>query len=256
MQVVEYKEHIAALASEIETLRQSIAAGPVSSPVPTCPEWTMVDLTEHVGHFCGFWAHVLCEGSGRPKPMLADKPGEDPASWFATAGHHLVEELSATAPRTEVWTWYDADKSAAFVARRSAHELAVHRYDAQSSRGSCQPIDARLAADGIDEVLVTLVEARDRTGEATGQTMGIVADDIGTGWLVTLEPDRITVSRSDVDGSGMSDQELDVATAGDLVLRGAASDLELALYGRATLGPVERSGADAVFEAWRGEFLF
>ena len=35
------------------------------------------DLAVHVGEFCGFWSHVLCEGTGRPKTPFPDPPDGD-----------------------------------------------------------------------------------------------------------------------------------------------------------------------------------
>jgi len=43
---------------------------------------------------------------------------------------------------------------------------------------------------------------------------------------------------------------------GDLALRGAVSDLELLLYDRPPIGPVERFGEQAVLNAWYRAFHF
>jgi hypothetical protein len=43
---------------------------------------------------------------------------------------------------------------------------------------------------------------------------------------------------------------------GDLALRGAVSDLELLLYGRPTLGPVEQLGDETILTRWYEEFIF
>ena len=237
-----YEEHIASVACDMDALVEATTSGAYGDPVPTCPEWTVADLTEHVGQFCGFWTHVLCEGTGRPKTPFPDRPGDDPAGWLRELGGYLVAELAATARDTAVWTWYDPDQSAGFVASRSAHELAVHRYDAQSARGTCRPIPAGLATEGIDEVLTILVEARPRSGEAAGESMHLHATDSGADWLVTLHPDRVGVDRH--------------GAPADLILHGLASDLELLLYGRPTLARVDREGDDAVLDKWRREFLF
>jgi hypothetical protein len=64
----------------------------------------------------------------------------------------------------------------------------------------------------------------------------------GAEWLVTLQPDRIDVTREHAKG--------------DLALRGTASDLALLLFRRPALGEVTRFGDDAVLEAWYREFMF
>jgi uncharacterized protein (TIGR03083 family) len=240
---VEYRELADAVEREIGALVRSVEAGPLAGPVPTCPGWSVRDLALHVGQFCGFWTHVLCEGTGRGKTPYPEEPeGDGMVEWLWTLGAHLVLELQATPSDTEVWTWYDADRSAKFVARRCANELAVHRYDAQSARGTCSSIATDLAADGIDEMLSVLTTARPRSGRTTGQTLHLHATDCDAEWLVTLHRDRIDFSRRHAKA--------------DFALRGAVSDLELALYDRPPIGELERFGDESVLEAWRGEFTF
>jgi hypothetical protein len=240
-----YSEYTDAVAREIEDLSAALAAGPLSDPVPTCSDWAVADLAVHVGEFCGFWSHVLCEGTGRPKTPFTDPPrGDALAGWAAELGVHLVAELEATPSETEVWTWLDADKSAGFVGRRCAHELAVHRYDAQSARGTCSPIAPRLAADGIAEILDALLSLRDRTGQGSGQSMHLHGTDAReeAEWVITFHADRVDARQGHAKA--------------DLALRGSVSDLELLLYGRPTLGEVEHLGDESVLELWYREFAF
>jgi len=242
---VRYLDHIDAAERELDALCTAVGAGPAASPVPTCPGWTVADLATHVGEFCGFWTHVLCEGSGRPKPPFPDPPaGEAIGPWLGEVSPMLIAELRATPDTTPVWTWYQPDQTASFIARRAAHELAVHRYDAQSARDGCGPIDAALAADGIDELLGPLASGRGPSGAATGQTLHIhgTDDGIAAEWLVTLRAEGIDVRRDHAKG--------------DLALRGAVSDLELLLYNRPILHDVERFGDSSVLDAWYREFTF
>ena len=236
--------HVDAVEHELAALHEAVAGGDMTAAVPTCEGWTVVDLATHVGQFCGFWAHVLCEGTGRPKADVAEPA--DPAAraaWLKDAGDHILAELRATPPETPVWTWYEPDRTAGFVARRSAHELAVHRYDAQSARRRCEPIEAALAADGLDELLGPLLTTRPRSGKASGQTIHLHGTDVEEAeWLLTLLPDRIDVEKQHAKG--------------DLALRGAVSDLELLLFERPPLGEVERLGDPAALAAWYREFRF
>jgi uncharacterized protein (TIGR03083 family) len=243
---MEHGEHVEAVAREVDALTAALAGGPASARVPTCPDWTVRDLGNHVGGFCAFWTHVLCEGTGRSKTPFAD-PRDDSAlpGWFSELGGYLLRELRATPADTAVWTWYKPDQSARFVARRCAHELSVHRYDAQAARDACRPIEPpALAVDGIDEIFDRLVTRRARTGQAAGQTLHLhgTDDGIDAEWLVTLHPDRIEVARTHAKG--------------DLALRGAVSDLELLLCGRPALGPVERFGDESILDLWCREFRF
>lgn len=246
---MDHDARVAALAREVAALNEALEAGPVADPVPTCSDWTVADLAAHVGAFCGFWAHVLSDGNGTQRIEYTDPPEDETVvPWFQPLAAELVAQLERTPATTPMWTWFEPDQTAGFIARRAVNELAIHRYDAQSARGSCSPVEATLAADGIDECLDALVTRRARTGEATGQTLhlhGTDADDSdrdSAEWLITLLPDRIDVTREHAKG--------------DLALRAAVSDLELLLYRRPTLGEVQRFGDDTVLDAWYREFMF
>jgi uncharacterized protein (TIGR03083 family) len=211
--------------------------------VPTCPDWTLADLTKHLGEFAGFWTHVLCEGTGTAKTPYTDPPsGSALAPWFEEVSPHLVARLRATPPDTEVWTWKKDDQSARFVARRCANELAVHRFDAQTARETAKPIEAALAADGIDEIFVMIEAVPEPSGKASGETLHLHATDSGDEWLLTLHGDRVEVDRRHAKA--------------DLALRGAVSDLELVLYQRPPVADVERLGDEGVLDVWYREFTF
>jgi len=242
---VDYSDHVTAVEREITAIAQSLRASPLDVRVPTCPEWTLADLTKHLGEFTGFWTHVLCEGTGRPKTPFPDSPSaSELAAWFEEVSGHLGTMLRATPPDTEVWTWNKDDQSARFVGRRCANELAVHRFDAQTARGTPDAIDARLAADGIEEIFL-MMEARvflQPSGQASGETLHLHATDTGDEWLLTLRPDGLDVARHHAKA--------------DLALRGAVSDLELVLYERPPLAGLEHLGDESVLQAWYREFRF
>jgi uncharacterized protein (TIGR03083 family) len=238
---VDAAAHVEAVERESATLAGVLAAGPLDAVVPTCPEWTLADLGAHVGNVLGVWSHVLCEATGRPKPQIPEAPvGGDLAGWFRACAGALVEELRATPPDTPGWTWMPDNGSPGFVGRRMAHEVAVHRVDAQLALGAADPIDPELAADGIEEVLLIASQRESPVGE--GQTLHLHGTDRGDEWLLTLGPDRLGVERHH--------------GKGDLALRGSVSDLELVLYQRPASGPVEHLGDDEVLAAWYRAFTF
>lgn len=235
-----------AVERELSAFTAAVGAGSLDDRVPTCPEFSVDDLAAHVGEFCGFWAHVLCEGSGRPKTPFTDGPGDEGrAAWLTGLAGHLVTELRATPPETTTWTWYPEDQSAGFVARRSAHELAIHRVDAQAARGPTSPVAADLAVDGIDEIFV-LIEHAGRVGDrrGSGQTLHLhgTDHDAASEWMITLAPDGVEVERT----HGKA----------DLALKGPVSDLEMLLYQRPTLGEVTTFGDEAVLAAFHRQFTF
>jgi uncharacterized protein (TIGR03083 family) len=240
---VEYLEHVDAVEENAGAFARALRAGPLDVTVPTCPKWSLADLARHVGEFSGFWSHVLCEGTGRPKTPFADPPeAAAMADWYEALAGHLVAELRATPPGTSVWTWVPTDQSARFVARRVAHELAVHRVDAQLTRGAAEPVASALAADGIEEIFVMIGAWGAPAGRGSGETLHLHEVDGEHEWLLTLAPSGLEVDRRH--------------GRGDLALRGTVSDLELTLYQRPALGPMERLGDDRVLDAWHRAFTF
>jgi uncharacterized protein (TIGR03083 family) len=240
---MDHEGRVSAAEREVATFVEAVAAGSLDAPVPTCPGFSVDDLAAHVGSFCAFWTHVLCEGTGRPKPPFDDAP-EHRVEWLREIAHHLDVELRTTTPDTAVWTWFPPDQSAGFVTRRVANELAVHRVDAELARGTAAPIAADLAADGIEEIFV-LMQHPDSAEllSPTRHTLHLHGTDFEPSeWLVDFGPEGMTVTREHAKG--------------DLALKGTVSDLEMLLYQRPTVGDVERFGDDAVLAAFHHIFTF
>jgi uncharacterized protein (TIGR03083 family) len=246
---VDHSSLLTAVRIELGALTFALEAGEMDDLVPTCEGWEVRDLAVHVGQFCGFWSHVLCEGTNHPKTPLPDPPDDDGlVPWVADAGADLIDRLEATPAATPVWTWFEGDHSARFVARRCAHELSVHRYDAQASRGICTPIPTELAADGIDEIFDVLLTARDHPGTGSGRVLSLRSSELGTEWLATFATGRMEVVRGTQDEAPAAER--------DLVVSGTTSDLELTLYHRPTLSPVDVHGDYTVLEEWHRRFTF
>jgi uncharacterized protein (TIGR03083 family) len=246
---MEYAEYTAAVDRECAAFVIALAEGTMDALVPTCEGWKVADLASHVGDFCGFWTHVLCEGTGRAKTPFSEAPeGDDVVPWMAELAGHLVDELGATPATTEVWTWFPDDRRARFVARRCANELAVHRTDMQAARGTHTPIAADLAVDGIDEVFDRLLSVREHGGAGTGRTLSLIGYDTPSAWRVTLGRDGIGVERPPVDAPELA--------ASNLVVTASASDLEFVVYARPTLSPVEMEGDYTVLDEWHRDFTF
>jgi uncharacterized protein (TIGR03083 family) len=241
---MEHAARVEAVEREMDGFVTALAAGPLDAPVPTCPDFTVDDLAEHVGAFAGFWTHILCEGTGRPKPPFADVGDEGRVEWMAALARNLAVELRATPPDTAVWTWFPPDQTAGFVTRRIANELAVHRVDAQVARGAQEPVDAELAADGIEEIFVLLQHPqRDDLVSPTHHTLHLHGTDFEPSeWFVDFGPDGLTMTREHAKG--------------ELALKGPVTDLEMLLYQRPTLGEVQRFGDDAALAAFHDVFTF
>jgi hypothetical protein len=100
-----------------------------------------------------------------------------------------------------------------------AQETAVHRVDVESAFEATTPVDAELAVDGVDEVLVMMLGG-DWTGYEEPDLVGTVA--VSTGgrtWYVAMTPAAVTVAESPGEAA--------------VVVRGEPSDVLLWLWGRA-----------------------
>jgi len=239
---MDYTAHFAATEAALDAYRGALGSGPLDARVPTCPEFDLAALTKHVGEFCGFWTHVVCEGTGREKSPFPDFPSGASAvpEWFDGLANQLVRVLRDTSPDTACWTWVPDRQDVAFVGRRTAHELSIHRYDAQVAVGATEAIDAETAADGIDEIFV-MHAAWEQSKNGSGETIHLHAAE-GNEWMITLSPGGMVVDRS----HGKA----------DVALRGAVSDIELKLFGRPTIGAVEVLGDPEALAAWYRAFTF
>ena len=116
-----------------------------------------------------------------------------------------------------------------------AHETSVHRWDAELAAGEARPIDPELASDGVDEFLnVMLLQPRFSSAPIEG-SVHLHATDTPGEWLVREQEDGTLVVTAE-------------HAKGDAALRGAASDLLLALWGRVGSDALEVIGDRAVAE--------
>jgi uncharacterized protein (TIGR03083 family) len=251
---MEHTEYLDAASLDLAALCAAVAAGPLDTRVPTCPDFDVDDLARHVGAFCIRWSSVLQDGRMvKFHPLHRDDTSQVPtdrAAWLRDVGDRLIEELRALPGDAESWSWYPPDQSARFIARRVANELCMHRVDAQLARGDAGPIDPALAADGIDEIFLIRQHhprfAHDPV-RGSGRTMHLHGTDgpahlPAAEWMVALGADGLRVTREHAKG--------------DLALRGTVGDLERLLYQRPSAEPVEMFGDATVLDELHELFTF
>lgn len=238
-----YAELVAFVRSEGEAIVSASRQG-VDVAAPTCGEWTVGDLCRHVGRVYAYAAHLVAErltSASDVRPDPAD--GADPVDWVAETLDDLVAALSGCDADTPVWNWSPQPHEATFWARRMAHESAVHRFDAQRAHGIAQPVDADLAADGLDEfvdVLAPRVVARDGL---TLRPATYVLESVEDGaWRIQFGADAIC--RADVD------------MPADVTVRGTTSALLLAAYNRVPWTSLEVDGDTSALDDWSRTLRF
>jgi uncharacterized protein (TIGR03083 family) len=248
---------IAHLRTDAVRLLEVVADHGFDHEVPSCPGWTLRDLTWHMGEVWNFWARVVADRVTSVQQIQAWEPAPHPSDEYlldwVTAAHTAMFSALAQAPTDqEVWTWTGGNRDIHWVERRMTHETAVHRWDAANAVGLPYEVPVVVAADGIDEFL-SWFAGRGAT-EQTPAVGGSVhlhctdtdhhvaegADDrsaVGGEWLVsTLDPTGATFSREHAKG--------------DAAVRGRSHDLLMWLW-RRDAGPVEIIGDRYVADRFR-----
>jgi uncharacterized protein (TIGR03083 family) len=242
---------LGALRAEGDAFRAAIAAAPdLAAPVPTCPEWSIAELTSHVANLYNRVRRLVTTGSlGRPEDWNTPEvtgPLAEVVSQWTDEFVELLAALDAVDPEQPIWNWAPQAKKAVFWHRRMAHETAIHRWDAQvAATGLTEPIEAKLASDGITEILDTWLPAGRRRGAADHTGMiALHATDLEQVWYVRLR--GVGIALLDTDTLLDSDDHHERATAS-----GSASDVLLALYGRISYDALTVGGDLALLEGLR-----
>ena len=188
------EEYLEAVARESAALADAAERAGLDAAVPSCPGWTVADVVEHVGNVQR-WATRIVET--RPterisRPDMSESPApEELLGWFRAASRALVEALGAADPAAPVWTFIPGGTTR-FWFRRQAHEVAVHRVDAELAGGTAAPIATALAADGIAEWLdvVSVFGADALTRSRRDRSLPLHRHRRGRGGRVADHPDR------------------------------------------------------------------
>lgn len=216
METSELRRH---LGLEYERFRSVLpSTGLTDLRVPSCPEWSLDDLVQHLGEV--YWHKVDCIRLNARPTVEPDLSGLTSVQVLEQGWARLNETFDEYPPQSPAWTWFEPDQSVAFWIRRMAHETAVHRFDAELSASKGQPptgIDAELAEDGLDEVLTAMVVTDVEPGEYPEGHPDIELRVPGRSWFIHFEPEALRIS----------DQGKPAT-----VIHGAPSDLELWLYNR------------------------
>ncbi|MEU2247234.1 maleylpyruvate isomerase family mycothiol-dependent enzyme [Streptomyces sp. NPDC019224] len=240
-----------------EELRLTLRGTDLDATVPTCPDWTLRELAEHVGRAHRWVGEIVRTRSTEAVPSekvpVNSPDGDDPAAldaWLADGAAGTAEALREAGPDTEVWTWA-RDHRTGFWARRMAIETVVHLADAALTAKVPYTMTPDLAADTIDEWLeiVSFAQAEgDREAaelRGGGRSLHLHATDVpGAEWLIEFGEDGFTWHRAHGKAT--------------VVLRGPLTDLMLVFNRR--LAPdgdrVEVLGDAGLLDFWLARTTF
>ncbi|MEV4423957.1 maleylpyruvate isomerase family mycothiol-dependent enzyme [Streptomyces sp. NPDC049602] len=220
--------HTAICEAALESARRfaaTVRTADPATPVPTCPGWTLADLTRHVGTVHR-WAEHLVRTGATTRVLARDVPLDAPADpaaypgWLAAGAERFAATAREADPDAPVWS-PGADPHVRHYPRHVLFETVVHLADAELAvAGAAGPLDPGTAADAIDHFLGNapyiprIAEPLAHLGR-DGAVLRLSARDTGAVWTVALGGGGFTWSR----GSGGAEPTAGVAAdTGELLL--------------------------------------
>lgn len=225
----------------------------LDAPVPGLDGWTVERVVRHLAKVHRWVAATL--GSGDPSGPPADAGALAPVPKgpaclpaYGDALEELLVAFGGSDPTAPVPSFIGRAVDAAWWARRQAHELTVHRIDAQDALAAAggpppAPIAPDGAADGVDEWARVFLATRwgQRFGELPGDLVGRTihlhgtdepAPRDGAEWLLRFDDGGVEVEATHAKG--------------DVALRGLAADLLLVVWRRRPLESLDVFGDRAL----------
>jgi uncharacterized protein (TIGR03083 family) len=225
--------------------------------VPTCPEWTLLDLAQHLGKGHRKWAAAVNAGPAAAPPAEFASEGVEPAprerqallAWSAESTEQLLSALREAGRDRGCWTWWGGSESpqtSGAVARHRLQEAAVHTYDAQITLGAPQPLPDEAALDGVDEFLSTCC-ATTTAWPHKPAALDFHATE-GRSWRLSLSADGARTTRLPTATATAAGEGPDAAAAS---VRGTASEVVLMLYDRIPIDSLQLHGDRRLFDLLR-----
>ncbi|MFG1870237.1 maleylpyruvate isomerase family mycothiol-dependent enzyme [Micromonospora arborensis] len=237
---------IGALRAEGPAFAAAVAEAPPETPVLSCPGWTVNDLTLHLARVYHWVSSFAGAGlTTRPERQDPAEAGMSALQLWHQGYDQLMAVLDGLDPEAPAWNWAPQPKKAGFWPRRMAHETAVHRWDAQLAIAAGEPVEAKLAADGVSEVLDTWLPAgRRRTPGDWHGVVQLTATDAAQEWYLRLRGEGVAL----LDTATIFDHDDHHARA---QVSGTASDLLLALWGRVSFETLDVAGDRTLLDGLR-----
>lgn len=250
--------YLAHVLKESARFRAVLADCDPSARVPSCPDWSAADLLWHLATVQRWWAEVIDARPVHPEEIDPPRPEsyDDLLARFDLWSDDLATALEAADPVDEAWNWSD-DHTVAFILRRQAHEALVHRVDAELTAGLSSELDARLASDGVHEVLDVMLGGCPPWGSwepGEGLVRVDVTDTAEGFWLrfgifSGTDPDSGTSYADEEDFHVVEAPDDDVEP--DVVVDGPAAALDLWLWSRGDDSEISVVGDEAVHGRFR-----
>lgn len=245
---LDHARFVTAVDHESARMRAALRRADARAVVPSAPEWSVADLSWHVGEVQWFWGAIVADLLEDVDALVGpDRPADEELPAFvARSGQGLVAALARRAPDDACWSWHEDGGRVGWVARRQAHEALVHRVDAElAAGGPVGDADPELAADGIDELLAGLLAPPSwTTFTPDGADVAVVTTDTGHAWHVELGRITGTSPRTGDEFEAEAAVRVHPGEGGDVgaTLAGRAWDVDRWLWGRGPADPLRLAG--------------
>jgi uncharacterized protein (TIGR03083 family) len=224
------RNHLHVLSDENARFIAAARKSGWSSAVAACPGWNVAELVFHMCKVQAMFHGMLSTGATSPKDLpRTERPASDDGlvELFTAGAARLEHLLESTADDAPVWTFIGT-QPAAWVKRRMAHEVLVHRFDAEIAGGALSQTDEVVCADGIDEKFgVFLPWFGDKV--TLTNTVHLHCSDTDGEWMLGPGAGSVRVAREH--------------GKGDVAFNGPSQILLLALWRRISIDEAVDAGA-------------
>lgn len=228
-------------ATAAEWYADRVATASMRARVPSCPGWTVLDLTRHLGNTHS-WAASILE-TGRPATELDDRPASRRAAkvalWYLAKAEDLYAVLRSVDPGAPCWNFAFGEGTASFWGRRQTHETLVHTLDLARVLGTDRPVAPQIAADGVDEVLTVMLHRMHVRGHRARLDAPLTVHAVDVDQVWTLQPGTGDVPTQDAEPRVVRGER-----DGLDVVEGTADQLYRALWKRAPLDDLRLRGSE------------
>ncbi|WP_307874616.1 maleylpyruvate isomerase family mycothiol-dependent enzyme [Frankia nepalensis] len=241
-----------ALLTETDLLADLYRDCDPTTPVPTCPGWTLATLVAHVGG-AHRWTATLVTRRSTENIDFAGVPDvrrpreqQAAAEWLRDSARQIITAVGATGSDVPVWTPFGVPRPAEWWIRRRLHESTGHRADALLALGREVVMAPAIATDGLSELLdlIAIGSPWFETPLEDGNTLTLTATDSDAIWSVTR--------------SGGTVAWTGVPAAATVTVSGAAVDLYLLALRRISADNTRLaiSGDPKVLDTWLDRTAF
>ncbi len=247
---MDVSDYISFVVSEGDLFAAAVEQGELSVDIAQCPGWDMRELVRHLGmiHLWAAgnvafpkddWLEVddLTDLAGHWPDLATTWPDDTHlVSWYRQTLANLVSVLESAPSDLVCFTFLPAASPLTMWARRQASELAIHRFDAEKTRGTTTCFDPQFAADMLDELLIGFAPRHRKVAVDEERTLQVHAEDVGEHWHLKIRPQGIETSRQRSDA--------------DLSIAGTAAELYLSMWNRTPDLTVKLVGDPEVMKLW------